>query len=160
MSTSSPSSTTLHALFPYLTVDDTAAALAFYARVFGARELFRLTEPSGRIGHAEAAFGGTTLMLSDPYPEYGRRSPRQGGGDAVSLHLQVDDCDAVIARALAAGATLERPAQDEFYGQRGGVFIDPMGHRWIVSHTLEQVSPQEMQRRYTALLLQQARPGA
>lgn len=139
-------------LFPYLHVRDAGAAIRFYLEAFGARELFRLTEPSGRIGHAELDFGGATLMVSDEYPEMGIRGPQKGAPTALSLHLHVDDADAVIARAVAAGATLERPAQDEFYGERSGVVRDPFGHRWNIGHAIEEVSPQEMQRRYDALM--------
>lgn len=138
-------------LYPYLRVADASAAIAFYATVFGARELFRLTEPSGRVGHAEVDFGCGTLMLSEAFPEHGLHAPAAGDSGPVSLHLHVTDCDAVIARALAAGARLERAAQDEFYGERSGVFIDPSGHRWMVGHEIERVAPEEMQRRYDAL---------
>ncbi len=143
----------LHELFPYLCVHDTAAAIDFYGRVFGVSEKFRLTEPSGRIGHAELDFGsGRTLMLSDEFPEYGIRGARSIGATAVTLHLHVDDADAVIARALDAGATLHMAPQDQFYGERSGSFIDPFGHRWSIGHSIEEVTPQEMQRRYTALM--------
>jgi PhnB protein len=142
----------IHELFPYLCVHDTAAAIAFYGEVFGVTEKFRLTEPSGRIGHAELDFGSATLMLCDEFPEYGIRSARTIGATPVTLHLHVDDADAVIARALAAGATLEMAAQDQFYGERSGSFRDPFGHRWNVGHSIEDVATDEMQRRYTALL--------
>jgi PhnB protein len=139
-------------LFAYIHVRDTAAAIRFCTEVFGATEKFRLTEPDGKIGHAELDFGGGTLMLSDQYPEYGTHAPQPGAPANVTLHLHVDDCDAVIARALAAGATLEMAAQDQFYGERSGSFRDPSGHRWSVGHSIEEVTPAEMQRRYTALL--------
>ncbi|HVE51841.1 MAG TPA: VOC family protein [Ramlibacter sp.] len=139
-------------LFAYLHVRDAAAALRFYVQAFGATELFRLTEPAGRIGHAELDFGGPILMVSDEYPEMGIQGPAAGAPTSVSLHLHVDDADATIARAMAAGATLERPPQDEFYGERSGVVRDPFGHRWNIGHAIEQVTPQEMQRRYDALM--------
>ena len=142
----------VHELFAYLCVADTARAIEFYTKVFDARETMRLTEPSGRIGHAEVDFGGTTLMISDEFPECGIVGPRQDAGVPVTLHAHVDDADAVIARALALGATLERPAKDEFYGERSGVIRDPFGHRWNIGHQIEQVAPEEMQRRYTRLL--------
>lgn len=144
----------IHELFAYLSVNDANAAIAFYANAFGATEKFRLTEPGGRIGHAELDFGGVTLMLADEYPEYGIRGPQALGGTPVTIHLHVDDADALIGRAVAAGATLERAPQDEFYGERGGVVRDPFGHRWNIGHSIEQLSPDEMQRRYTALLKQ------
>ena len=143
----------IHELFAYICVHDTAAAIDFYRKVFGVSEKFRLTEPSGRIGHAELDFGsGGTLMLSDEFPEYGIRGARSIGATAVTLHLHVDDADAVMARALEAGATLHMAAQDQFYGERSGSFIDPFGHRWSIGHSIEDVAPEEMQRRYTAML--------
>ncbi len=107
-------------LYAYLCVRDAAAAMDFYARAFGARELFRLTEPDGRIGHAEVALDGHTLMLSEEYPDMGVRSPEHLGATPVTLHLHVDDADALVARAVAAGGTLERAMQDHFYGERSG----------------------------------------
>jgi len=142
----------IHELFAYIHVKDTAAAIDFYTRVFGATEKFRLVEPGGRIGHAELDFNGATLMVSDEYPELGIQAPQAGAPAAVSLHLHVDNCDAVITRALQAGATLEMAAQDHFYGERSGNFRDPFGHRWNVGHHIEDVSPGEMQRRYTAMM--------
>lgn len=138
-------------LFPYLCVADTTAALRFYAEAFGAEEKFRLVEPSGRIGHAEMGIGAYTLMLCDPFPEADIAPPLQPGRAGVTLHLHVDDADAVVARAVAAGAQLQRPVSDAFYGERGGAVIDPFGHRWLIGHSIEDVSPEEMQRRYTAL---------
>ena len=142
----------VHELFPYLCVANTAKAIEFYAKAFGAREKMRLTEPSGRIGHAEIEFGGTTLMVSDEFPEFGITGPREGGGTPVTLHLHVDNADAMINGALDLGATLERAPKDEFYGERSGVIRDPFGHRWNIGHHIEDVTPEEMQRRYTELL--------
>jgi len=139
----------IHELFAYLCVDDARQAIEFYGNVFGAREKYRLAEPGGRIGHAELDFGGTTLMLSDEFPEYGIRGPRALGGTPVTIHLHVDDADAVIQRAVAAGAQLEMAPEDRFYGERSGSIRDPFGHRWNIGHSIEEVTPQEMQRRYT-----------
>jgi PhnB protein len=138
-------------LFAYLCVTDTAAAIDFYRRAFGAEETFRLAEPGGRIGHAELDFGGTTLMLCDEFPEYGVRAPQAGQAASCTIHIHVDDADAVIARAVAAGATLERPPSDSFHGERSGAIRDPFGHRWSIGHHIEDVSPEEMQRRYAEL---------
>jgi PhnB protein len=138
--------------FPYLHVQDAARAIEFYTRAFGARETLRLTEPSGRIGHAELDFGGMTLMLADEFPEYGIRGPQAIGGTSITIHLHVDDADAVIRRAVEAGAAIEQEPRDQFYGERSGCLRDPFGHRWNVGHHIEAVSPDEMQRRYTALL--------
>jgi uncharacterized glyoxalase superfamily protein PhnB len=139
-------------LFPYLCVSDSAAAVRFYARAFGASEKFRLTEPGGRIGHAEMDFGGMTLMLCDEFPEYGIRSASTLGATPVTLHLHVDNADAMIDQAVAAGATLEQAPSDAFYGERSGVVRCPFGHRWLIGHHIEDVEPAEMQRRYTAML--------
>ena len=139
-------------LFAYLCVRSAAEAIEFYTRAFGATEKFRLTEPSGRIGHAELLFGDATLMLADEFPECGFRAPSTNDGTAVTIHLHVDNADAAIDQALAAGATLERAPKDEFYGERSGVVRDPFGHRWNIGHHTEDVSPEEMQRRYTRLL--------
>lgn len=141
-----------HELFAYIHVRDAQEAIAFYTSVFGATEKFRLVEPGGRMGHAELDFAGSTLMLSEEFPEYGIQGPQAGAPTAVTLHLHVDNCDEVIARALKAGATLEMAAQDQFYGERSGSFRDPSGHRWSVGHSIEDVTPAEMQRRYTALM--------
>lgn len=141
----------IHELFPYLHVHDASAAVEFYGKVFSVKELFRLTEPSGRVGHVELDFNGTILMLSEEYPECSILSARTIGATPVTLHLHVDDADALVAAAVAAGATLEREPQDEFYGERSGVFRDPFGHRWNVGHSIEKVTPEEMQRRYDAM---------
>ena len=142
----------IHELFAYIRLADAARAIDFYKQAFGATEKFRLTEPSGRIGHAELDFGGTTLMLSDEFPEFGIKGPRSIGGTSLTLHLHVDDADALIARAVAAGATVVRPAQDQFYGERSGTVRDPFGHEWMIGHSIEEVTPAEMQRRYDALM--------
>jgi uncharacterized glyoxalase superfamily protein PhnB len=141
----------IHEVFAYLCVADAAAAIDFYQRAFGVKEKFRLTEPSGRIGHAELEFGAMTVMLSDEFPECGIRSASTIGATPVTIHLHVDDADAMIAQAVAAGAALERAPQDEFYGERGGVIRDPFGHRWMIGHSIEAVSAEEMQRRYTEM---------
>jgi PhnB protein len=139
-------------LFPYLHVRDAERAIGFYTEVFGVKELFRLTEPGGRIGHCELDFGGATLMLSGEYPELGIQGPQAGAPTCLSLHLHVDDADAVIARAVAAGAKLEMAPQDHFYGERSGTIRDPFGHRWNIGHSIEQVTPEEMQRRYDEVM--------
>jgi PhnB protein len=142
----------IHEVFAYLRLRDAAAAIDFYGRAFGAREKFRLTEPGGRIGHAELELGGTTIMLSDEYPEMGIRGPLSIGGTSFMLHLHVDDADALIRRAVGAGAVLIRPASDQFYGERSGTVRDPFGHEWIIGHEIEKVTPQEMQRRYDEMM--------
>jgi uncharacterized glyoxalase superfamily protein PhnB len=143
---------TIHELFPYLRVKHAAQAIEFYRQAFGATEKFRLTEPSGRIGHAELTFGAATVMVSDEYPEYGLVGPQPGGAPTQSIHLHVDDCDAVIRRAVGLGATLLREPKDQFYGERSGSVRDPFGHDWLIGHHLEDLTPEEMQRRYDAIM--------
>ena len=142
----------IHELFAYLCVDNAARAIEFYTTALGAQEKFRLTEPSGRIGHAELDFGGTTMMLSDEYPECGIKGPLALGGTAVTIHIHVDNADEVIRRAVEAGAKIEMEPKDAFYGERSGSIRDPFGHRWNIGHSIEEVSPEEMQRRYTEML--------
>jgi PhnB protein len=139
-------------VFPYLRVRGAAAAIEFYGRAFGAKERFRLTEPGGRIGHAELEFGTFTVMLSEEYPEHGLKGPGSIGGTSVTIHLHVDDADAFIRRAAECGAEVLRPPSDAFYGERGGTVRDPFGHEWLIGHQIEEVTPEEMQRRYDALL--------
>ncbi|WP_176045443.1 VOC family protein [Burkholderia sp. BCC1644] len=139
-------------VFPYLRVKRAADAIAFYAKAFGAREKFRLVEPSGRVGHAELQLGPCTLMLSDEFPEYDLLALAPDGTASILLHLHVDDADATIAAAIAAGASLTRAIQDQFYGERSGKIRDPFGYDWAIGHTIETLEPDEMQRRYTALL--------
>lgn len=141
----------IHELFAYLCVHDASAAIAFYEEAFGAREKFRLTEPGGRIGHAELELAGTTLMISDAFPEMGIRGPEEAGGCPVTMHLHVDDADALMGRAVELGATVVRELADQFYGERAGRLRDPFGHEWLIGHEIEKVSPEEMQRRYVAL---------
>lgn len=145
-------SNSVHELFAYLIVSDAPKAIEFYTSVFGAKEKFRLAEPSGRIGHAELDFGGVTLMLAAEFPEYNIRSPKTVGGTPVTIHIHVDNADEMIARAVEAGATLENAPADHFHGERSGTIFDPFGHRWGIGHSIEQVTPEEMQRRYTALM--------
>jgi len=138
-----------HSVTPYLIVKGGAQALDFYARAFGAVERLRIGG-DGRIGHAEITIGDSCVMLADEHPEIGALSPTTVGGAPVSLHLYVEDVDAVVARAVAAGATLTRPVADQFYGDRVGGITDPFGHRWSVVTHKEDVSPEELQRRAAA----------
>jgi PhnB protein len=141
----------IHELFAYLRVSDAKAAIDFYSRVFEAREIFRLSEPSGRIGHAELDFNGTTVMLSDAFPEASLYSASQIGDTPVALHLHVDNADALIEHAVSQGAILEMAPQDHFYGERSGRIKDPFGHCWLIGHSIETLSHAEMQQRYNRL---------
>lgn len=142
---------TIHEAFVYLRVADTGSAMRFYAAAFGAVERYRLTAPSGRIGHAEMQLGPTVLMLSDAFPEHGLDAPAPGQDPPCSVHLHVDDADRMADAAVAAGATMLMPPTDHFYGERGCRLRDPFGHTWLIGHEIESVTPAEMQRRYDAL---------
>ena len=140
-----------HSLTPYLCVSDAARAIEFYDKAFGATLIMRLAEPGGRVGHAELQVGDSVIMLADEHPEYGVRSPRAFGGSPVSLHLYVEDVDAVVARAVAAGAKVVHPVADKFYGDRSGRVEDPFGHVWDIGTHKEDVSPAEVERRYATM---------
>lgn len=138
-----------HSLAPYIVVKGAAEAIDFYKKVFGAEELFRLVDPTdGRIGHAELRMENAILMLSDEYPDFGALGPESIGGSPVKLHVYVDDVDGAAQRAVESGAVLLRPVKDEFYGDRTGMIVDPFGHSWMIASRREDVSPDEMQRRW------------
>jgi uncharacterized glyoxalase superfamily protein PhnB len=135
------------ALTVYLCVRGAPAAIDFYREAFGAVETLRLTGDDGRVGHAELTIEGATVMLSDEHPEIGVISPETLGGTPVSLYLHVADVDATYARAVATGASGERPPADQFHGNRNAVLRDPFGHRWMLTQPIEAVSAEEMARR-------------
>lgn len=138
-------------LMPYLIVDGAAGAIEFYKGVFGASERMRMGGPNGRVGHAELQVGGGVVMLADANPEMGMRDPRSVGGTSVTLHLYVEDADAIFDAAVRAGAKSLRPVENQFYGDRSGQFEDPYGHRWNVATHVEDVPEEEMQRRLAAM---------
>jgi PhnB protein len=140
-----------HEVFAYLHVRNAAKAIEFYVQAFGAKELFRLADPSGRIGHAQLDFDGTTVMLADEYPEFGIQGPESIGATSVTIHLHVDNADELVRRAIGAGAKIQMEVKDQFYGERSGSIIDPFGHRWNIGHSIEAVTPEEMQKRYSTL---------
>jgi PhnB protein len=135
---------------PYLTVRNAAAAIDFYKAGFGATELYRI-EQGGAVGHAELRIGDTLLMLSDEFPDMDILGPETRGGSAVCMHLYVENADAAVERAVAAGAKVLRPVEDQFYGDRGGKFVDPFGHVWWFATRKEDLTPEEIKRRATAL---------
>ena len=136
---------------PYLIVDDGAKAIDFYKKAFGAEELFRLTDPQGKVGHAELQIGSSRIMLADETGAmYG--SARTIGSTPVSFMVYVEDVDARFAHAVAAGATVKRPVADQFYGDRTGTLVDPFGHVWSLGTHVEDVTPAEMDRRMRALM--------
>ncbi|WP_418960732.1 VOC family protein [Streptomyces tritici] len=144
---------------PYLCVDGAADAIDFYVSVLGARERTRMPAPGGKVGHAELELGNAVVMLADEYPDMGFRSPKAVGGTPVTLHVYVEDVDAVFAEALARGATELSAVKDEFYGDRVGQFEDPFGHRWSVASHIEDVSAEEMEKR-AAEAMRGMDPGA
>ena len=141
-----------HTLTPALVMDNAAEAIEFYKRAFGAQELGRMTAPDGQsIWHAELQIGDSRLMLGDEFPDMsGTRAPKSLGGTASSLHLYVEDADAVFQRAVEAGATVSMPLTDAFWGDRYGKVTDPFGHLWGIATRQEEVSEEEMHRRAQA----------
>jgi len=139
-------------LFPYLCVKDAAKAIEFYKEAFGAKEKFRLTEPNGRIGHAEIDFGTACVMLSDEFPECGIVAANPSEPISFQLHIHVDNADEFISRATKLGAEVVRAAQDQFYGERSGTIRDPFGLHWNIGHHIEDVSPEQMQERYDEMM--------
>jgi len=132
---------------PYLCVDGAAAAIDFYVSVLGATERMRMPAPDGTIGHAELELGNALIMLADEFPDMNFRSPKAVGGTPVTLHVYVEDVDAVFAEALSRGAKELSPVKNEFYGDRTGQLEDPFGHRWNLATHVEDVSPEEMEKR-------------
>lgn len=147
-----------HAVTPYLIVTGAANAIEFYQRAFGAVELFRMAKPDGKVGHAEIRIGDSVIMLADEHADMGYRSPSSLGGSSVSIMLYVEDVDGVFARALEAGARAQRGVADQFYGDRSGTLEDPFGHVWTIATHVEDVSPEEIERRVAAMMASAA-PG-
>lgn len=156
-----------HSVTPYLIVDGAAEAIDFYKRAFGAEELFRMPMPvpsdaaggvegGERIAHAEIRIGDSPVMLADEHPEMDLLGPEARGGATASLMIYVEDADAVFEQAMDAGAAEEKPVQDQFYGDRSGTLIDPFGHRWTIATHIEDVAPEEMERRMAELGERQA----
>ncbi|HEV7226688.1 MAG TPA: VOC family protein [Pirellulales bacterium] len=139
-----------HSVTPYLIVDGAAKALDFYQRAFGAKELFRMPHPDGKIGHAEIKIGDSPIMLADEFPEMGARSPQSLGGTPVSIMLYVENVDKLTEQAVAAGAKIVRPLKNQFYGDRSATLADPFGHTWHIATHIEDVSSEEMQKRAAA----------
>ncbi len=134
-------------VIPYLVMEGAASAIEFYEKILGAKERMRMDAPEGRIGHAELELGDSLIMLADEVPDRDIWGPRSFGGSPVTISVYVEDVDAVFEAALAAGATSVRPLEDQFYGDRNGQFEDPFGHRWSVATHVEDVPPEEMEKR-------------
>ena len=126
--------------------------MEFYKAAFGATELYRLDGPNGTVGHAEMKIRDAVFMLADENPEWGNKSPESLGGTPTGLLLYVEDVDADVAQALAAGATVKMPVKDQFYGDRSGSVIDPFGHHWMLATHIEDVTPDEMNRRFQEMM--------
>jgi len=139
-------------LTPYLIVADGAAAVAFYEKVFGARLRLKLERPDGKLGHTELEIGDSVVMLADEHPAHQAHAPAHFGGSPVTLHLYVENVDAVVGRARAAGGKITRPVDNMFYGDRSGSFVDPFGHVWHVATHIEDVPPDEINRRAAAAM--------
>jgi PhnB protein len=140
-----------HTVTPYLIVKGAAQALDFYQRAFGAQESVRMPGPEGKIMHAEIQIGDSKIMLADEFPQMGAVSPQTIGGTPVGICLYVANVDALYQQAVAAGSKVERPLQNQFYGDRSATLVDPFGHKWTIATHVEDVSPEEMQRRMAAM---------
>jgi PhnB protein len=139
-----------HSVTPYLIFDRAAEAISFYKEALGAIEIMRMGRPDGRVGHAEIKIGDSPVMLADDLPEQDVLSPKKVGGSPVMLHVYVEDVDAAVARAVAAGAKLIRPVADQFYGDRTGGVEDPFGYRWYIATHKEDLSIDEIRERAAA----------
>ena len=135
-----------HVVTPYLSVRGAAKAIDFYKQAFGAKEVMRMPGPDGKLGHAEISIGGSRVMLSDEYEAMNFMGPQSRGGTTVHIHLYVKDSDAMVARALAAGAKLVRPVEDQFYGDRLGTIEDPFGHSWHLATHKADVSMAQLKK--------------
>jgi PhnB protein len=137
-----------HAVTPYLCVNDAAKAIQFYQKAFGAKEIMRMNNPTGKVGHAELQIGDSRIMLADEMPQPGGcRAPQSVGGTTVGIFLYVNDCDSVFQQAVAAGAKGDMPPADMFWGDRFAKLTDPFGHSWNLATHKEDVAPAEMERR-------------
>jgi PhnB protein len=138
-----------HSAIPMLAIKDATSAIEFYKQAFGATELERMTDPSGKIAHTEILIGDALIMIADEYPEH-NISPQTLGGSTVTMHVYVEDVDAVVDRAVAAGAKIRHPVEDQFYGDRSASLVDPFGHIWMIATHKEDVSSEEIHKRFVA----------
>jgi PhnB protein len=141
-----------HTVSPYLAVEDAARAIEYYTRAFGAKELMRMDAPGGKIGHAELELGDSRILLSDPFPQASTQPPTALGGTSASMFLYVEDVDAVVKRAVDAGASVTMEVADQFWGDRFGTITDPFGHVWSIATHVEDVPPEEMAERAKAAM--------
>jgi PhnB protein len=136
-----------HSVTPYLALKNADAAIKFYKQAFGAKEIMRLPTPDGGLAHAEISIGDSRIMMSDEMPAYGNKSAETLGGSPISLAVYVEDVDSAFDQAVKAGATVKRPVEDQFYGDRAGTLMDPFGYQWSLMTHKEDVSGEEMQKR-------------
>ena len=141
-----------HSVAPYLAVEDAAEAIDYYKKAFGANERIRMEAPGGTVGHAELEIGDSVVMLSDPFPQSSTKPPKELGGASASVHLYVEDVDAVVKQAVDAGATVLMEVTDQFWGDRFGTIQDPFGHSWSIATHVEDVPPEEMAERAKAAM--------
>jgi PhnB protein len=140
-----------HSVTPYLIVSGAAQAIDFYRRAFDAVEKMRLEGPDGKVCHAEIQIGDSIVMLADEFPQMGAVSPQTIGGTPVHFLVYIENVDAQFQQAVAAGAKVERPLQDQLYGDRSGTLVDPFGHKWTLATHMEDVTPEEINRRMAAM---------
>ncbi len=140
-----------HTLTPHILAHDASAAIDFYKHVFGATERMLMVQPDGKVGHAELQIGDSVVMLADEFPDMGFVGPKTIGGSGSSLHVYVEDADAVFNKAVAAGATVRKPMQDQFYGDRSGSVEDPFGHVWTIATHVEDVTPEQIKERLESM---------
>jgi len=145
-----------HTVTPYLAVDDASAAIDFYQRAFGAKERVRMPGPGDTIMHAELEIGDSLVMLADPFPQASTRTPKELGGTSVNIFVYVEDIDALYKRAIDAGASSLMEPDDMFWGDRFGSVQDPFGHSWTIATHIEDVSPEELEKRSKAWMEQMA----
>jgi PhnB protein len=141
-----------HNVTPYLVIKGAAKAIDYYKNVFGATVVVRMDAPGGKVGHAELQIGDSRIMLADENPAMGNRSAETIGGSPVSLYVYIPDCDKVVAKAVAEGAKILKPVQDQFYGDRSGFIQDPFGHLWGIATHVEDVSAEEMKERMKKMM--------
>jgi PhnB protein len=136
-----------HALTPHLSCRDAAKAITFYTQALGAKEIYRLPMPGGKVAHAELRIGDSTMMIADEMPEWGNKSAKTVGASPIGLCFYTDDVEAVADKFCKAGGKVVRPIELQFYGDRSGQFEDPEGYKWTLAQHVEDVSPEEMQKR-------------